>query len=750
MTNEQFESKILAVKTGFEAKMAQNNASLMANMSDLMEENLKKFGDMLKDRTDSKESAPVVKTEGKAPTASGSKTKEDPTLILKKIGKIDETGVKESSKFAGLKEVENKIVGAPMFKQRFLDYLDCMGLKAVLQSLRIDSIDLTEDENNTKEIEELHEAKVAVLLANPESEERWKRAHRLLKTKLEGALYQNLVVQPSNGGENENFFTLWDRLNRLIGGTGNQLEVGDLSTKWEELTLNEGERLSGLLSRMDEITGKITTITGQEAFTVTQKNAKLNKATANFDIFKQARMNTTGKLTSTEWKKTKSLFMQWVPRSTDDRTELPCYSEEEPPIANFAGKRPRSRPKDWNQQERCEYCNIIGHTIDVCRKKNYTGTAYPNKDCRQWVTEGSCRWKTNSKNRTGGACKFEHNPTKRNTGNWSPAPRRNNSNNTSNNNHGSANVSDKQEMADSQKKQFEQLTGMLTAAIQTAITGTMKNKEAGTMPEDPTAGLVEIPIGWSGSCTNKFEPLLTDDDMPELNNSDSSDSESESDNQEIFIKQKDKPRKQKSLKRKKNLKWVQKKSQPTVEAKTQVIKQPRVEAKTQVIKQVKQKGTKLMNIYKFVVYIMYTLLALTNITKQQEPKQGETHNAEERKEKGGIILDTGCSNSTTTSKLKKWLTNILPTQVKMMTANKGESIAKEKGQLELNGLNINVLHVDNFSKTLISYSDLADLGVTGVMKTNEIELFFNNKKWTTVTRKQDRLWHFTEAEEHYI
>ena len=146
---------------------------------------------------------------------------------------------------------------------------------------------------------------------------------------------------------------------------------------------------------------------------------------------------------------------------------------------------------------------------------------------------------------------------------------------------------------------------------------------------------------------------------------------------------------------------------------------------------------------------MYTLLALTNITKQQEPKQGETHNAEERKEKRGIILDTGCSNSTTTSKLKKWLTNILPTQVKMMTANKGESIAKEKGQLELNGLNINVLHVDNFSKTLISYSDLADLGVTGVMKTNEIELFYNNKKWTTVKRKQDRLWHFTEAEEHY-
>ena len=101
---------------------------------------------MLKDRTDSKseESTPAVKTEGEAPTASGSKTKEDPTLILKKIGKIDDTGVKESSKFASLKEVDNQIVDGQIFKQRVLDYLDCMGLKTALQSLRIDSIDLTD------------------------------------------------------------------------------------------------------------------------------------------------------------------------------------------------------------------------------------------------------------------------------------------------------------------------------------------------------------------------------------------------------------------------------------------------------------------------------------------------------------------------------------------------------------------------------------------------------------------------------
>jgi hypothetical protein len=117
MTSEQFESKILELKTGFEAHIVQNNTSLMTMMAGLMEENLKKVGDMLKDRTDSKseESTPAVKTEGEAPTASGSKTKEDPTLILKKIGKIDDTGVKESSKFASLKEVDNQIVDGQIF-----------------------------------------------------------------------------------------------------------------------------------------------------------------------------------------------------------------------------------------------------------------------------------------------------------------------------------------------------------------------------------------------------------------------------------------------------------------------------------------------------------------------------------------------------------------------------------------------------------------------------------------------------------
>ena len=86
----------------------------------------------------------------------------------------------------------------------------------------------------------------------------------------------------------------------------------------------------------------------------------------------------------------------------------------------------------------------------------------------------------------------------------------------------------------------------------------------------------------------------------------------------------------------------------------------------------------------------------------------------------------------------------------MLTANKGKSIATEKGELDIKGIGIGTLNVKDFTKTLVSWSDLADLGITGTLGKTEIKLFTpDGKPWTTVTRGADRLWHFTEAEEHY-
>ena len=85
----------------------------------------------------------------------------------------------------------------------------------------------------------------------------------------------------------------------------------------------------------------------------------------------------------------------------------------------------------------------------------------------------------------------------------------------------------------------------------------------------------------------------------------------------------------------------------------------------------------------------------------------------------------------------------------MLTASRQANIASEQGKLNINGLNVNTLQVENFSKTLISYTDLADMGVTGKMNKDTIELFLNDKPWTTVTRGEGRLWHFTDVEAKY-
>ena len=90
---------------------------------------------------------------------------------------------------------------------------------------------------------------------------------------------------------------------------------------------------------------------------------------------------------------TKKLFMNWAPRSEDDRQELPCFLEEDTPIAGVAQKAPRSRIDEecgncgrkghtedvCRQKLRCDYCKRPGHLIDECRQKRYNGYATPIK-----------------------------------------------------------------------------------------------------------------------------------------------------------------------------------------------------------------------------------------------------------------------------------------------------------------------------------------------------------------------------------
>ena len=84
---------------------------------------------------------------------------------------------------------------------------------------------------------------------------------------------------------------------------------------------------------------------------------------------------------------------------------------------------------------------------------------------------------------------------------------------------------------------------------------------------------------------------------------------------------------------------------------------------------------------------------------------------------------------------------------RLRTANKGVSTANTKGDLDINGVKVNVLAVDDFEKTLISWADLSDLGITGTMEKEQIKLYTaDGKLWTILKRHQDRLYHFDELE----
>jgi hypothetical protein len=59
-----------------------------------------------------------------------------------------------------------------------------------------------------------------------------------------------------------------------------------------------------------------------------------------------------------------------------------------------------------------------------------------------------------------------------------------------------------------------------------------------------------------------------------------------------------------------------------------------------------------------------------------------------------------------------------------------------------------MVHVPDFKRTLISWSDLDEMGMTATMGNSKINIFdIEGKLWTTVNKGTDRLWHFTEVEQ---
>jgi hypothetical protein len=111
-----------------------------------------------------------------------------------------------------------------------------------------------------------------------------------------------------------------------------------------------------------------------------------------------------------------------------------------------------------------------------------------------------------------------------------------------------------------------------------------------------------------------------------------------------------------------------------------------------------------------------------------------------------VLLDSACSTSTTPN--SSWLSRLRSTLVRMWTANGGSSYAREKGTMNISGLDVNTLVVPDFKKTLIALGDLDQMGVTWEGGNGDWRLFQpDGLFWTNLRRGKDNLYHFTDVEE---
>ena len=331
------------------------------------------------------------------------KGSKDITDLIKPKG--DKHEIQDSAKAIELLEEKDGAINTSLYKAKFEDYLDTLGLKQVVAGIQFSQIDIAND----KQTVELNQSKINQLLALDSLKSLIREAHSKLKVSIKGNLYESLVIDPDS--EAENFFTLWHRVCRLVGQTGTQNESIFLMSDWEKLRMEGGRRLSEHYALIDKIANKVNTIQGKEIFGDFHKIARLKTTLEDFPIFQPLSMHTSSQ--DRNWESVKAEFFKFSPRSTSGE-ELPVSPPNAPAhIANAT---------DANTNV-CKLPNHGGHLARDCRAKRFTGKSNPNTECKEWMNHGRCTWTTNPKNKSKGNCKFNHGPSSRGKGNWDATKR---------------------------------------------------------------------------------------------------------------------------------------------------------------------------------------------------------------------------------------------------------------------------------------------------------------------------------------
>jgi hypothetical protein len=111
-----------------------------------------------------------------------------------------------------------------------------------------------------------------------------------------------------------------------------------------------------------------------------------------------------------------------------------------------------------------------------------------------------------------------------------------------------------------------------------------------------------------------------------------------------------------------------------------------------------------------------------------------------------VLFDTGCNVSCTN--VMVWLRKLFRAAVNMKTANGGDSPCTQGGSVLVKGVELKLLLVPDFNKTLISWTDLAAMGMTATMGATEIKIIqASGSDWLSATLQKDGLWHFLDLED---
>jgi hypothetical protein len=650
----------------------------------------------------------------------------DITDLIRSKGEKQE--IIDSAKAIEPLEEKDGVINTSLFKAKFEDYLDTLGLKQAVAGIQISQIDITNDQETV----EVNQSKINQLLALDSLKPLLRQAHSKLKGSIKGNLYQSLVMDPDS--EAENFFTLWHRVCRLVGNTGTLNESIFLMADWEKLRMEGGRRLSEHYALIDKIANRVNMIQGKEIFGDFHKIARLKTTLEDFPIFQQPlSMHTSTQ--DKNWTRVKAEFFKFSPRSSSGE-ELPISPATTPAhIANSA---------DANTNI-CKLPNHGGHLAKDCRAKRFTGKSNPNNECMQWVNHGKCTWTTNPKNKSKNGCRFNHGPGTKGKGNWdatkrtvSPEAEANTATTIPNPDENK----DVQDNNESLKKQVLSLTKIVKGMFTSAANSTGTAQTTPTHVPQTFISILEQPedttdcFGWCGTAEadktndaaterttkeNPWHPLTTLQEVEE-----DEDSESDiSDEEDEFVPETHTPK-------------------PTLQNQA---------GSNQPSLNFEKKSSALPLSYGFtLIFRPLTLILLLLTVLSSGVYEGEANvvgTTQPHPSQHEILLDTGCTDSATG--FLDWLMKRLPTNWTMSTANNSKSKATCRGTAIIAGLPLKLVHVPDFKRTLISWTDLNDMGYTATMGANKIDIFTDKGKfWTTVNKGKDRLWHFTAAEQEQV